>query len=299
MSLDCEHKWTHTEYYKLIWNSEVKENRTWNGNTTCLHIVTCMFIIMTGMWEILDQNSFLLYLSSNNGQNSIVSSLREEGRLSSGNDSSLTRLENWSDFSEEGRQFSGNDSSSEQLRKWRFLREERCRSPFPSKDFISERWPIDRDTREMGSNDSFITVLTISSTVPIVNLEIYYPSFVFSTVKDTLSNLNLLLLGPNRTLSQFSPYHIFLGPLDKVAALAVEVSCNIHNYRCEETPCYKTKSFRPNSENLSVCELMDNSTGFEWLAKKQNLKAGKQSSAVVYIGPASYKIIETMKKEKL
>jgi len=44
---------------------------------------------------------------------------------------------------------------------------------------------------------------------------------------------------------------------------------------------------------------MDNSTVFQWLGKKQNLKAGKQSSAVVNIGPTSYKIIDTMKKEKL
>jgi len=44
---------------------------------------------------------------------------------------------------------------------------------------------------------------------------------------------------------------------------------------------------------------MDNSTVFQWLGKKQNLKAGKQSSAVVNIGPTSHKIIDAKKKKKL
>jgi len=44
---------------------------------------------------------------------------------------------------------------------------------------------------------------------------------------------------------------------------------------------------------------MDNSTVFEWLVKIKNLKAGKQSSPLVNIGPTSHKIIDTKKKEKL
>jgi hypothetical protein len=49
--------------------------------------------------------------------------------------------------------------------------EERCRSPFPLKDFILRRALKDRDTREMGSNDSFIKVFNISSPFSIINNE--------------------------------------------------------------------------------------------------------------------------------
>jgi len=45
-----------------------------------------------------------------------------------------------------------------------------------------------------------------------------------------------------------------------------------------------------------------NSAVFEWLevhiGKKQNLKDGKQRSAVVNIGPTSHKIIDTKIKKK-
>jgi len=58
------------------------------GTQLVYNIVMYWFISMTGMWAILDQCSFLLYLSSNNVHLQMWSSLRESGRLSSGNDSS-------------------------------------------------------------------------------------------------------------------------------------------------------------------------------------------------------------------
>jgi len=50
------------------------------------HIVTWSFICMTGICAMLDQCSFILYLSSNNGQDPMTSLLKESGKLCSGNE---------------------------------------------------------------------------------------------------------------------------------------------------------------------------------------------------------------------
>lgn len=72
---------------------------------------------------------------------------------------------------EDGKVSFDRDSSLGQSKKLSFSREDRCRSPFPSKDFISQRLEIPKVTREIGSNRSFSKVLTISSSPPIPKLE--------------------------------------------------------------------------------------------------------------------------------
>jgi len=92
----CSRDWSlEQSLHRMTWYENVlrylveNKNVPENGNTTFPHIVTCWFIDMIGMWEILDQCSFLLYLSSNNGQLQMISRLRESGRLSSVNDLSF------------------------------------------------------------------------------------------------------------------------------------------------------------------------------------------------------------------
>lgn len=72
---------------------------------------------------------------------------------------------------EDGKVSFERDSSLGQSFKQSVSREDRCRSPFPSMDFISQRLEILKDTSEIGSNRSFSKVLTISSSPPIYKLE--------------------------------------------------------------------------------------------------------------------------------
>ena len=136
-------------------------------------IVTWPFIFMTGMWAMLDQCSpfSFAYLSFSRGHSLMLNSLRDEGSLSSGSDSTLGQFSNLSDFRAEGNVASVKYSSLEIHRNRSVSREERCQSPIPSKDFIFERWVIVTDTREIGNKRSFNKVLTISLSPPIVNFE--------------------------------------------------------------------------------------------------------------------------------
>jgi hypothetical protein len=69
----------------------------------------------------------------------MLNSLRDEGSLSSGSDLSLGQFSNFNDLRAEGNVASVKYSSLENYRIRSVSREERCRSPIPSNDFIFER----------------------------------------------------------------------------------------------------------------------------------------------------------------
>lgn len=130
---------------KYFFSRDVNKKRTWNENAaflsyyTMAHIVTWPSISMTWILAILDQCSFLLYLSSDTGHRQMTSRLRELGRLSSGNDSSLhkTKIEVISARKEDS--FLEMTQAVDSYESGDFRERSRCWSPFPWKDFISSR----------------------------------------------------------------------------------------------------------------------------------------------------------------
>ena len=90
---------------------------------------------------MLDQCSPLSfpYPSFSRGHSLKLNSLRDEGSMSSGSDLSLGQFSNFNDLRAEGNVVSVKYSSLEKYRNQSFSREERCRSPIPSNDFIFER----------------------------------------------------------------------------------------------------------------------------------------------------------------